>query len=284
MARYYSSTNHPPIESTDQQQQQQQQSRKDREEYDDDKQDSHHQVNDAKQEQINKLRIQILDASLPFVSSYGWTRKTLERGAESIGYGSVGIAHGIFEEGGIELIRHFNNKCNNELVEILKEKTKNNHSTNTNTTVEEIDKEKQLEFMIDAIKIRLQMIEPYLPYWPQALAIMSLPQNVPKSLAQLLTLVDDICYYSGDRSVDFEWYTRRIKVATIFKLTETYMLQDSSMNHEETWQFLKRRMEEITNIEAILSTSQGLTKNVQHKLISTFETARNILGLDYNRR
>lgn len=46
------------------------------------------------------------------------------------------------------------------------------------------------------------MIVPYKPKWPQAIAIMSLPPNVPTTLANLLTLVDDICYYAGDRSVD----------------------------------------------------------------------------------
>ena len=46
------------------------------------------------------------------------------------------------------------------------------------------------------------MIQPYLSFWPQALAAMSLPPNGPKSIANLLTLVDDICYHAGDRSVD----------------------------------------------------------------------------------
>lgn len=53
-----------------------------------------------------------------------------------------------------------------------------------------------------AVETRLRMIEPYLSHWPQALAIMTLPPNVPTSLANLLTLVDDIWYYAGDRSVD----------------------------------------------------------------------------------
>jgi rpsU-divergently transcribed protein len=49
------------------------------------------------------------------------------------------------------------------------------------------------------------MIIPYISKWPQALAIMTLPANVPPALANLLTLVDDICYYAGDRSVDVSY-------------------------------------------------------------------------------
>ena len=38
--------------------------------------------------------------------------------------------------------------------------------------------------------------------WPKAMAIQALPNNVPNCLATLLSLVDDICYHTGDRSVD----------------------------------------------------------------------------------
>jgi ubiquinone biosynthesis protein COQ9 len=51
------------------------------------------------------------------------------------------------------------------------------------------------------------MIIPYISKWPQALAIMTLPPNVPAALANVLTLVDDICYYAGDRSVDVSYST-----------------------------------------------------------------------------
>lgn len=57
-------------------------------------------------------------------------------------------------------------------------------------------------FVRDALETRLRMVVPYLPVWPQALALMTLPPNVPTGLANLLTLVDDVCYYAGDRSVD----------------------------------------------------------------------------------
>jgi ubiquinone biosynthesis protein COQ9 len=53
------------------------------------------------------------------------------------------------------------------------------------------------------------MITPYISKWPQALAIMTLPANVPPALANLLTLVDDICYYAGDRSVDVSYDTAK---------------------------------------------------------------------------
>lgn len=46
------------------------------------------------------------------------------------------------------------------------------------------------------------MLQPYLNQWPQAIALLSKPSNAPHALSNLMTLVDDICYHAGDRSID----------------------------------------------------------------------------------
>lgn len=65
-----------------------------------------------------------------------------------------------------------------------------------------IYRQKALKYVSDAIETRLRMVIPYIDKWPQALATLTLSRAVPKALSNLLTLVDDICYYAGDRSVD----------------------------------------------------------------------------------
>lgn len=143
---------------------------------------------DEKDDKIQEIRSKIMDAALPFVTDSGWSRQTISKGAQSIGY--PGIVHGMFPHGGIELVHYFYSRCNRELIEQLKSELETNKSYNP------------IEFVSKAVKLRLKMIEPYATHWPQALGLMSLPQNAPKSLAHLLTLIDDICYYAGDRSVD----------------------------------------------------------------------------------
>jgi len=222
---------------------------------------------EKKDDKIQEIRSKIMDAALPFVSHYGWSRETISKGAESIGY--PGVVHGMFPKGGIELVHYFYLRCNQQLIEQLKSEMEKKKSHNP------------VEFVTRAVQLRLQMIEPYSAHWPQALGLMSLPPNVPTSLAHLLTLVDDICYYAGDRSVDFGWYTRRIGLATIYKMTELYMLQDKSMEHLDTWKFLERRIEEGNQIQEVLNVGDQTTKKA---LNSAFLTARNILGINFNRR
>lgn len=145
---------------------------------------------DEEDEEVIEVRKKILDASLTFVDSAGWTREAIVKGAEKASF--PGTIHGMFSRGGIELIDYYYLKCNQELVEEMKLRTNNG---------EKVD-EPPKEFVKWAIKQRLLMLEPYLKCWPQALAMMTLPQNVPKSLANMLTLVDDICFFTGDRSID----------------------------------------------------------------------------------
>lgn len=143
---------------------------------------------DKNDQKIQEIRSKIMDAALPFVSAHGWSQETISKGAQSIGY--PGIVHGMFPNGGIELVHYFYSQCNQKLIEQLKTELETNKNHNPT------------EYVRKAVQLRLQMIEPYQSQWPKALGLMSLPPNAPKSLAHLLTLIDDICYYAGDRSVD----------------------------------------------------------------------------------
>lgn len=170
--------------------------------------------NDKEEERIQQVRCRILDAALPFVQSQGWSREAISSGAEKCGY--PGVVHGMFPNGGAELVHHFYMKCNSQLIEQLK--------SDADARPADQPAPVPTEFIANAIKLRLQMIEPYIETWPKALAVMTLPQNVPTSLAQLLTLIDDICYYAGDRSVDVSIFCgsrarqlKRIRICGEFK-------------------------------------------------------------------
>lgn len=125
-------------------------------------------------------------------------------GAESIGY--PGITHGMFENGAVDLVYYFYTNCNQELNEILKKKSLETSPDGS------AKKESPGEQVKDALEIRLKMVVPYKDTWPQAIALMALPPNVPTSLKHLLTVVDDICYYAGDKSTDVSRFILVIKL------------------------------------------------------------------------
>lgn len=68
------------------------------------------------------------------------------------------------------------------------------------------------------------------------------------------------------------WYTRRIGLASVMKTSEVYMLQDKSPNFENTWTFLKNRLDEGEIILKFLNDSEQQTKRITRTLGSAFET------------
>lgn len=223
---------------------------------------------------VQAIRTQILDAALAHVKAHGWSREAITHGAEAVGY--PGIVHGMFPNGGVELVQHFIATSNAALIEQLTAEVQANATTGSVPSPR--------EFAMRAIRLRLEMLIPYKEQWPQALALMSLPQNAEVSLARMLTLVDDICYCAGDRSVNIDWYIRRIGIATIIKMGELHLIQDDSADHSATWTFLERRIDDGLKIQEFLSGSDKKAQSVAKKLGSAFETARNVLGINSDKR
>ncbi|XP_073973834.1 ubiquinone biosynthesis protein COQ9, mitochondrial-like isoform X3 [Rhodnius prolixus] len=211
-----------------------------------------------------------------FSQASRWTviyKSCLIDGAEILGY--PGIIHGMYAKGGIELVQHFYMTSNNNLIDFLKARSA--------VISTESNNEFSRSLIRDAIQERLKMIIPFIDRWPEALALMSQPQNVPTALANLLTMVDDICYYAGDRSVNMSWYSRRVGLAGLYKVTELYMLQDTSEDFARTWNFLNRRMEEAEHLEGYFLQTENASQFAKQFASATFTTARNILGLRWNR-
>lgn len=141
-------------------------------------------ASDEESDKVRDIRCKILDAAIPFVVQHGWSREAITHGAESINY--PGIAHGLFPKGSIELINHFYVKCNRETIERLRDEKIEDHT----------------EFLVKALKTRIELVIPYRDTWPQAIAKLALPHNAATSLAQMLTFVDDVCYLTGQDSAD----------------------------------------------------------------------------------
>ncbi|KAK3732040.1 hypothetical protein RRG08_026427 [Elysia crispata] len=216
------------------------------------------------------IRQRILSASLVYVQEFGWTKKALEAGAKDEGLPP--IVHGMFPRGGAELVHYFYAKCNQELAEIM--------STDMKEMEAKGEKLRTHAFIKNAVETRLRMIFPYLEIWPQAMAIQALPQNAVESWTNTLNLMDEIWYYAGDRSTDFNWYTKRMSLYGIYKSTEIYMMQDKSADKENTWAFLDRR---LTDMQALSAAKKSCEQNcgVLKEAVKGFGVmGRNILGFN----
>jgi len=84
---------------------------------------------------------------------------------------------------------------------------------------------------------RLKGNEAVIHQWQEALAVMSLVENVPASVAELAKLVDEMWFLAGDKAVDTSWYSKRAMLGGVYASTEMFMTTDKSKGFEETWEF-----------------------------------------------
>ncbi|KAI5290399.1 Ubiquinone biosynthesis protein coq9, mitochondrial [Ascosphaera acerosa] len=81
-----------------------------------------------------------------------------------------------------------------------------------------------------------------------ALALMSLPSNIPSALHELYALASDILHLAGDASIDTRWYTRRLQIASVYAATDFAMTGDDSPDLAYTREFLGRRWEDAESV------------------------------------
>jgi len=72
--------------------------------------------------------------------------------------------------------------------------------------------------------------------------IGAMPANAKRTSELLWNYADDVWFLAGDRSTDYNYYTKRSIFLAMYCSTELFMLTDKSKNHSETWKFLERRM------------------------------------------
>ncbi|NXU58396.1 COQ9 protein, partial [Turnix velox] len=217
-------------------------------------------------ESEEQLQHRILTAALEFVPEHGWTAEAIAEGAKTLGLSAA--AAGMFHSDGSELVLHFVSQCNTKLTELLEQEQKQ-------VQLGEAEKKPTDQFLRDAVQARLRMLIPYIEKWPQALSILLLPHNIPSSLNLLTTLIDDILFYAGDQSTDFNWYTRRAVLTGIYNTTELVMMQDSSPDFEDTWRFLENRVADAMNMGNAADQVQATGEAVVQGLMGAAVTVSN---------
>lgn len=83
---------------------------------------------------------------------------------------------------------------------------------------------------------------------------MAQPSHLPKSLAELAALSDDIWFLAGDKAVDPSWYTKRAALSMVYSSSELFMTNDRSPSFAETKSFLHRRLGEVRSVGGTLGS------------------------------
>lgn len=181
------------------------------------------------------LADQILDAALPNVIFDGWTMKTLEIAAISIGK-TIPHAKLAFPGGVADALALFNTRADEQMLEELR-------------TRYDLKTMKIRERIATAVMVRLRQQQADREIIRRAQGFYALPWNVPAAMKSMFHTVDAIWHEAGDTATDYNYYTKRLMLAGVLKSTVTVWLDDESDDLAETKAFLDRRIGNVMSIE-----------------------------------
>jgi ubiquinone biosynthesis protein COQ9 len=92
------------------------------------------------------------------------------------------------------------------------------------------------------VELRLRAVEEHREAVRGAMAVLSLPWNLPLAAKLTAETVSTMWHAAGDRSSDFSWYTRRATLAAIYSATLAFWLRPGGGGLEEALSFLDRRL------------------------------------------
>lgn len=179
---------------------------------------------------MQEKREKILKEALKIVPFDGWTASSLEQASKNAGFADK-YAQIAFPEGASQAVELLLRKLDEQMLEKLKEY--------------EISKLKVRERIPLAIKTRLELAAPYKQAIRKTLSLYTSGSNGLNAVPSLWKTVDQIWYAAGDTSSDFNYYTKRMTLAAVYSSTLLYWLSDKSKDHADTWDFLKRRIENV---------------------------------------
>lgn len=106
----------------------------------------------------------------------------------------------------------------------------------------------------EAIKLKLKIYSECKEVIARTVAYLSIPFKSSLGLRLLWQTADLIWYEAGlDKSTDFNYYTKRALLSSVYSSTLIYWLSDNSPNYQDTIQFLERRIDNVISIGKFLN-------------------------------
>ena len=184
----------------------------------------------------------IVLAAAPHVAVDGWGDEALAAGALDAGFDAA-TAKRMFPGGGLDAIAHFATVSDRAMIQAM--------------DGADLDNMRVRDRVIFGVRARLEFLAPHKEAVRKGLGILMMPTHAMQMANITHTTVDHIWYGAGDRSSDFNYYTKRGLLGTVYAATVLYWLNDSSENNADTWDFLSRRIDDVLKIPPMKAKLQN---------------------------
>jgi ubiquinone biosynthesis protein COQ9 len=175
----------------------------------------------------------LLLALLPNVPFDGWTRAGMRAAAARAGIAAAEVAS-LFPRGPRDVAAWFSAWADRETEAALKQR--------------KLGTMKVREKIATGVMTRLNILLPHREAVRRSLLLLAGPRSAPLAAKLLYATVDTLWRAAGDRSTDFNFYTKRGLLGAVYAATTLYWLDDRSDDMVATRDFLDRRLAEVMAI------------------------------------
>lgn len=209
---------------------------------------------------LREARAQVIEAALPHVVFDGWSQKTLEAAIAESG-ADPALAHLAFPRGGVDLALEFHRMTDERLVDEL-------------TADPALAQMKIREKIAYAVRRRLELVAERREAVRREVTLLALPVYALEGARAVWGTADRIWTAIGDTSSDYNWYTKRAILSSVYSATVLYWLGDDTPGHSATWSFLDRRIDDVMRFEKAKSlfTENPLAKAAMWGPSKLFDT------------
>lgn len=189
-----------------------------------------------------ELVAQLLDAALLHVVFDGWSEATFEAAITDTGINPV-LARAICPRGAVDLALAYHRRGDQVMLARLAEA--------------DLSDLKFRDRIATMVRYRLEAAEDKEAV-RRGVTLFALPQYAASGAKALWGTCDAIWTALGDTSDDLNWYSKRTILSGVYSSTLLYWLGDDSPDHQATWAFLDRRIDNVMQFEKVKA---GLRKN-----------------------
>lgn len=186
-------------------------------------------------DETHSARQAFLSALLPQVVFDGWGSQALRAAAQARGLSEIAVRE-LFPGGIAEILTFYSAQADARMLQTLR---RDYH----------LPSMKIRERIATAVMVRLR------EEWPQREAVrrasgaLLLPWHMGAGARALYATVDAIWREAGDTATDYNFYTKRALLAKVYAATLMVWLDEQNPQLPETEAFLRRRIEDVMQIE-----------------------------------
>ncbi|MGH1354608.1 MAG: COQ9 family protein [Thalassovita sp.] len=179
------------------------------------------------------LKETLLDAALIHVAFDGWSAQTFTAAVEDTGV-DMALARAVCPRGAVDLAVAYHQRGDRLMIERYKalDTTDMRYSAKVAALVRS-----RIEAAEDKEAVR------------RGSTLFALPQYAADGARLIWGTCDLIWNTLGDSSDDVNWYTKRATLGGVYGSTVLFWLGDDSLEHQATWDFLDRRIDDVMRFE-----------------------------------